>query len=678
MKKFLLTLKLVLLVALSVAQNRYITTSPDLALIPGSSLGDLILYQPCGTSWGWYIDQSNSTFKVNNFSIGINSVGYAEKAANTFSVSPAYLNFYSNGQMKSQGTGTGNYTGPIGNRIWLLGGNTIGTSKMQGMDIHGSSTNKVIITNVNGQFKFLKTAAATVSGYTFVLWGGATDFIMTGEYDPIAHTGDVNYQGHRSATGYMFSRGKYGIEFTAKDYTDEQPCLYLTFSANNIELAFIEINGAGAFSGISAKTDHTPALGTMYMTVRDSYIYNTNSEGIYFGNTSSSPPAGSQTEHRTVSLEYNNRLLRTGTESIQQDQSDKGSLVEHNVTFCSSMSYINPFQGSQLGGNQMVSRKGGIRVIKNIFHGVCLDHFINCDISGDDTPLASDVIEFDNVCYGTRSKLGFYFNRTNDGITPIYYSGFLGDLKNDLSRAATQQATNALFLVQEGVTPFIVNGLNVDVGISTAMAVGGLPATRNFSNVIRGNAVPEPVYVRSGFEGKSWADCARWTDVYGTGNVNAGAPVAWTTSDWVLYQDNWYVSKSAHTNQTPPPGNTTYWEQIFWDTNGWNSKHVNYNGTPTYAYPPDDFRLVADDKYNLLGYGLYDNIENTSVTSYKWEYAYDNTGTFARRLPLSNNKNHSSTAIKNKIGAGWYVRRTVNLVRSGGTARSKSDWIQIN
>ncbi|MBO9608335.1 MAG: Ig-like domain-containing protein, partial [Paenibacillaceae bacterium] len=216
-----------------------------------------------------------------------------------------------------------------------------------------SANNPLIITNYGGQVKVSGT-----NSYTFAI-GGGSNWVLTGKYDSNLKTGNVNYPGHQNGN-FANSAGTYGIEIGRSNTTG----LSVGGYATNFELSFIEIGYSG-FAGLQMKTDNQPTATMDGVKVHDLYIHDTESEGMYIGNT-----GGTDTQHKFTNLEiYNNRVLRTGTEGIQLSNMGGGLHVHNNVVAMCATDWKDPFQAYQDGCFQYAQRSGSAEIDHNIFIG---------------------------------------------------------------------------------------------------------------------------------------------------------------------------------------------------------------------------------------------------------------------------------------------------------------------
>lgn len=190
--------------------------------------------------------------------------------------------------------------------------------------------------------------------------GGGSNWIMTGRYSEKHKTGHPDYIGHADGN-YANSTGKYGIEVSHTVSSG----VAVGGGATNFELEFIEVGYVG-FAGLLIKTDNVPDAHMDGVKIHDMYIHDSESEGVYMGNTSGKP----NEQHKFTNLEfYNNRIIRSGTEGLQLTNMGDGVHVHHNVVVLNALDWKNPFQIYQEGCFQYTARDGKASIHDNIFIG---------------------------------------------------------------------------------------------------------------------------------------------------------------------------------------------------------------------------------------------------------------------------------------------------------------------
>src|SRR6185369_16789709 len=168
-----------------------------------------------------------------------------------------------------------------------------------------SAARPLVITNLGGQVE----VGGEASNYVFSISGG-TNWVLTGRYDPAAHTGDSAFRGHAGGA-YAHSQGTYGFLIDDAFSKEGLSGLAIGGRASDFELEFLEIARA-EFAGLVAKTDDDGAATMRNVSLHDLYVHDTGSEGLYLGSTQKQP------QHAFEGLRiFDNRFLRTGTEALQ-------------------------------------------------------------------------------------------------------------------------------------------------------------------------------------------------------------------------------------------------------------------------------------------------------------------------------------------------------------------------
>lgn len=212
----------------------------------------------------------------------------------------------------------------------------------------------LIITNYGGKVRIGS------DHYYAASIGGGSNWILTGRYSQKNKTGHPDYPGHLNGN-YANSAGKYGIEISHTASSG----LSVGGRATNFELEFMEVAHVG-FAGLLIKTDNVPDAHMDGVKIHDLYIHDSESEGVYIGNTSKNP----NEQHKFTNLEfYNNRIIRSGTEGLQLSNMGDGVHIHHNVVILNALDWKNPFQRYQEGCFQYSARDGKASIHDNIFIG---------------------------------------------------------------------------------------------------------------------------------------------------------------------------------------------------------------------------------------------------------------------------------------------------------------------
>ena len=268
----------------------------------------------------------------------------------------------------------------------------------------------LVITNVGGQ---VVSGGLGGTSHGFLLGGGA-NWILTGEWDPVAETGDPGFRGH--ATRYAHSAGTYGIVIDNAFQATGDSGLVVGGGATDFELAFIEVTRVG-FAGALIKTDNNGVAHMANVRIHDLYIHDTGSEGIYLGSTQNPP------QHKFPQLEiFNNRVVRAGTELIQLGQVGRDSEIHHNVFVWGALDWKNPFGPFQDNGGQFGVREGDAWFHHNILIGGAASFFQFFPQPRDgDTHLPGDTVLFSDNYFSHSRNFGAYLHAQSDLVTAFVF-----------------------------------------------------------------------------------------------------------------------------------------------------------------------------------------------------------------------------------------------------------------
>jgi hypothetical protein len=223
-----------------------------------------------------------------------------------------------------------------------------------------SADRPLVITNKGGQF----LVGFNPQGNYIWSMGGGSNWILTGRYDEVSKTGDAAFPGH-ACGNYADSPGKYGI-MSDDDYALDAPYLHMGISvgggATDFEIEFVEVTRSG-FAGIRLLNDHTMDQPMSNVRIHDTYIHDTDGEGVYFGWTGTPP------SNRFDGLKfYNNRILRAGNEVLQLQDLGDGSHIHHNTFISGGTHWLDNGLGRYQDSNsQILTREGTIEIDHNVF-----------------------------------------------------------------------------------------------------------------------------------------------------------------------------------------------------------------------------------------------------------------------------------------------------------------------
>jgi hypothetical protein len=565
----------------------------------------------------------------------------------------------------------------------------IDASKMEGLDVHGVASEPVIITNAPGsQFLFLRSPETDTS-FDCEFFGGATHVKVTGEYNPILGTGDILYRGHRG--GYLYSYGKYGMEFTHFNYNDDTPIVNIKSGASDWEWTFTRIDGRmGGFAGLMMKNENDPAHPMRNMRVHDNYIHDVGGEGAYVGQTKDNVAGSPATTCEIELYMYNNRFLRTGVEIMQNGQLADGSRIENNVCYLGSLTRMKPFSANQSSGSQIKPRIGTVLVQGNIIIGFDIQGLISQSNRANEVQSTTKPLDFNRNLYRNGRGRWSFMNYPSDNSIPIKLRRIYLDnitLDNQDGRSQSVDDSGAVILTFSTNQKFFLNnvviGANMD---SMPITDGGNASTFNIPSSTRSANIPATGFKNSGTEG--WEDL-NINHYFKTGAANhpnyPNTDFPFYTTDVLLHKGAFYGVNSNFTGGNEPATNANCY-QIFWDNQGFNSQNPNYNGVPYSKLPPDDVRIEWNTFFNELGLGLCDNFPNDLKTYGKIQYAYaDNSDpdvpdtSFINNLPMEFTLSPSKDMVITRIGSGNFIRCAITPVDDQGHIGTQqvSPWIKV-
>jgi len=276
---------------------------------------------------------------------------------------------------------------------------------------------KLVITNIAGQVQ----VGPNLGGNFIWSMGGGSNWVLTGRYDPDSKTGDERFPGHRCGA-YENSRGTYG--FLSDDAFDHSgPYTHMGLAvgggATDFELEYLEVTRSG-FAGIRLLNSMTggaadPSQPMANVSVHDTYVHDVDSEGFYFGWTGE--PPSSLFPNLQI---YNNRILRTGSETLQIQDLGEGSRIHHNVFAYGALHWLDNFGQYQDGCLQILTRQGRTEFDHNIAMGGA-GTFLSFFSSPEPGDGPRNVTFHDNYFADTRS-LGGYLNGNSEAPASFSFS----------------------------------------------------------------------------------------------------------------------------------------------------------------------------------------------------------------------------------------------------------------
>ncbi|MFD0671540.1 right-handed parallel beta-helix repeat-containing protein [Cohnella sp. GCM10027633] len=437
-----------------------------------------------------------------------------------------------------------------------------------------TSARPLVITNYGGQVKVSSTA-----GDQGIIASGGKHWVLTGKYDTGAKTGHSGYVGHSNGA-YADSSGTYGIEVNKVGDSGIK-----VSNATNFELSHIEVANVG-FAGLLIKTDGQPNATMDGVKIHDMYIHDSESEGVYIGNTSKTP----NSQHKFTNLEfYNNRIVRSGTEGLQLSHMGNGTKVHNNVVFLSAISWKNPFQNWQDGSFQLYVRDGNVEVYDNLFIGGGQKLFdVQFMASTAEQPAAGELYMHDNYFSHSRGFFSYVFNdSTNYGSGIRFENNTIREINFHYTEVNSGYANpNALVRTSPNTTnPAQYNNNSwsgpqgfIDV-LNTTNKANGTSSNVTASGNQKQTSIAPVAFMDTTFPVSfDWSLIEYWHPA----SKYPGITITYNVGDYVVYNGKIFRCVTTHTGSTgSTPGASSKWVEEDW--------------------PTDDLRLTATSPFQGLG-----------------------------------------------------------------------------
>lgn len=501
----------------------------------------------------------------------------------------------------------------LGKKILIWAGNYTRID-IDGTNCQNTAAQPTVITNFGGQVRWGHDES-TWTYRTFNITG--FDHVhLTGQYDPVAQTGDAAYKGHDggAAMGSGDYYEKYGFwghqRWSGERVIGNYPNVLRIQNFKTCKVDYVATWGGG-FAGFNIKSDNPAVPEKVVIDIQDCFAGFSNGEGFYLGKYSPGPD-----QDVTELTLRNNILVFTGTEAIQCDSLAEGSVIENNVIVGSAMTFRDPFQSLYQQSAQQISFvEGDIQFRNNIIIGGM--GTMQTIRERDAGPLLSDpdpakAITFENNYIGIgRSMVNFIFE--GGGVTPYeFINNLYGPVDVPQSNDAYVNLSQPTALQSFGnqSTPILVQGNRYDPGLADYEFTTGDGS--NITGVANEYGYPAIVkFMDLGFEdGVDLRRFSRWSATYGTDGTfgREGEYITYEAGDVVIWYDQtgpeagvtkMYICLETYTGSagaeyepTQSPGK---WQQLTW--NGRN-------------LPPFDVRMAPDTYYNYRGMGLSYNPPN--------------------------------------------------------------------
>jgi hypothetical protein len=432
----------------------------------------------------------------------------------------------------------------------------------------------LVITNKDGQVRI----GAKDHGYLASLTGGS-HWILTGYYDPISLTGHADYRGHAGGA-YANSRDKYGILIDDQFVRKSVSGLAVGGRASDFRIEFLEVRHVG-FAGLLIKTDDVGDATMHNVVLRDLYIHDVRSEGIYFGSTQTQP------QHKLVDFEItNNRILRTGTETLQVGQG-AGGRIHHNVLGLGALDWRWAFQQYQDGNLQMGALRGGLlEVDHNLIIGAAgtLFDIFPADVAGDSHAAGDGVYVHDNYI-ANGSSLTAYLANVDDGFSSYRiernFIGANGFRNHEVYPSATEPPEMLRIANTARPVELRDNRFAGSRKLSNRVDLNGTNGNVTATGNVNGPLTPLTFQSFLGLaDDFDYRRLEGWTATATLAPGTTKPPVVYEPGDYVMHLGKFYRCIATNSEQEPPAA--AFWEEL--------------------PLPPDDVRITGGSEY--AGFGI--------------------------------------------------------------------------
>ena len=439
------------------------------------------------------------------------------------------------------------------------------------------ASSPLVITNIGGQVQ----VGPNLGGNFIWSMGGGSNWVLTGRYDPDSKTGDAGFAGHRCGA-YANSRGTYGfLSDDAFDHSGQYTHMGLAVGggATDFELEYVEVTRSG-FAGIRLLNSMAggvadPTKPMANVRVHDTYVHDVDSEGYYFGWTGAPP------SYLFPNLQiYNNRIVRTGSETLQIQDLGDGSHIHHNVFAFGALHWLDNFGQYQDGCLQILTRQGKTEFDHNLSMGGA-GTFLSFFSSPETGDGARNVTFHDNYFADTRS-LGGYLNGTSEA--PSSFS-FTNNFFRGLDFSYTTVNPDA---TDPGVVFGINGGHKAPISFDgntfegSRKLLSGIDLNGTKANITATNNVNAPVaavaYVASGYPDVPTSQLSAWG---ATATLAPNMPaIHYAVGDLVMSNAELYRAKTASEGLLPAD-HPEAWEKL--------------------PVPTDDLRVEEASPYAAMG-----------------------------------------------------------------------------
>ena len=467
------------------------------------------------------------------------------------------------------------------------------------VETNSSEANPVTITNLGGQVQFGAFGNWGHSMHVF----GLKHVLVTGEYDPQAGTGHVNYKG---MNGNLTSHGwinQFGIMGDRKYSTMQTGNPYEAGAGLTINrFLSAKVRGVavlrGFWAGFSIKSDDTTLSHHSNIDVQRCLSGWHTNEGFYIGSTQG---VNANPDNKVVFKD--NVVLFTGGDGLQLDKLSSGTEIMNNFMYKAACFYQYPHETGFRHDNtlQLSFVQGDVHTEDNILYGgtagKILNNFVLIPKSG--VSVQPSEITLSNNLFGpSRARFGFIASSdsadSNGDVTFRIENNFIDFMpvvcSNDVE-TPIRQFTEWIRIDSRKSPYYLTNNIfpegDKDLYNSSATTV-------DTSNITFGPIPPLLLHNNFGFDP---AEILKFRGVWLTGEYGTTAdsegPITYNEGDMVFtVKDNktrYYRCIQTHSVANDPSTQTAYWQQMTWD------------GQDEPTYTP---LLQSGSVYNTRGMGL--------------------------------------------------------------------------
>lgn len=519
----------------------------------------------------------------------------------------------------------------------------------------------------------LERNALTNSGYTFLMH----------DIKFLTIDGENNaYPGMREwSPSRVFLRGSFGFWISGGDQL---------LGGDSGHMISISVPNGGHLTLRGIETEHGFAAIRYQGIARDEiadftcercYLHDgCTGEGFYLGATA--PPPLCKLRNMNIRDVI---VARRAAESIQLQHliaSSQKASVRNFVVYASSMDYLDAFQPSQDGCFQWSCDQGN-----NYIEDFIVDGWASTGVTcyGSDQAVADPNIP---ACMQRgyfqegRSTLMFIHNSTVHGMKWQWKDLFIRRMNNTYYEGGE---TPVLHLISNNNGTDKHQFMNILTDTSKDklfQSLSNFEIINSKRDASFTGTQYDPVYVRSGFY-ESVEKLQTWASNYALYLSPTEAAIPFTAGDIVVnivenVEYAFYKCILTHTStpSTRPDLDPTHWTKLTWDSTGLRSDQPGWNSGLTQSkYPPDDFRLVADNYWNLKGYGLLANEQNTVYSQYQWYRSNNADGSGAVAIPGAKSLKYTPQ----EVDRNRYLALAVRVKGSNGIFDTQrySAWRQV-